>query len=171
MMETMTAPVIKPYLRVYTGGDMYYRYDDEAEEWYEARDVRYFDRYDYQDESEEEETQETLEETAQNSQETVSQAVSDNTQTQTQTQTEAQPEPQYDLSYYGYGDFDFGQLSRTTTAFNIHDFMDPNPLSPIDDRANEGDDEGEEEEGYEEEDDDDADDMANRRWNCPQPQR
>lgn len=212
MAQTMT---IKPYLRVYTGSDMHYRFDDESEEWYNDRDMRYFDRYDYSDEDSEEEaedirynsnemrgeektaTQSHMKEATDSSncqygnfQQTQDnandheEAGDNNTETdrradplaytQTAYQTQTQTQTQYDLSYYGYGDYDFGQLSRVTTAFNIHDFMDPNPTNAAEDGDNEGDDE-EEDEGEEEEEEDagDADDMsmANRRWHCPRPQR
>jgi hypothetical protein len=198
------ALTIKPYLRVYTGSDMHYRFDDELEEWYNDRDMRYFDfdRYDYSDEESEEEedfvydnrtsSQTRIEETHTHDEATSNSkqphnTVHDQTESttedartkdvntqlntptafQAQTQTQTQTQIQYDLSYYGYGDYDFDQLSRTTTAaFNIYDFMDPNPVSAVEDRENEGDDE-------EEEDADDTDDMrmANRHWHCPQPQR
>lgn len=190
---------IKPYLRVYTGSDMHYRFDEESEEWYNDRDMRYFDRYDYSDEESEEEdmrydsnetrgkeaaTQDQAPDSSDfqndNSQqprddttgheETRGGKAEPTTETDTKTAYQAQTQTQYDLSYYGYGDYDFGQLSRVTTAFNMHDFMDPSP-SAAEDRDNEGDDEGEEDE--EEEDAEDVDDMsmANRRWHCPRPQR
>lgn len=191
------ALTIKPYLRVYTGGDMHYRFDEESEEWYNDRDdMRYFDRYDYSDEDSDEDSgsddsEDIYDESASTAftswQTTVTnnqaESKTDNVKTENaKTEDDAQPETAdaeaettetqtHDLGYYGYGDYDFGQLSRVSTAaFSIHDFMDdPNPVTvTVEERANEGDDEGEEEEEKK-----DADDlnMENRRWHCPEPRR
>ncbi|CAK7203511.1 hypothetical protein SEUCBS139899_006245 [Sporothrix eucalyptigena] len=65
----------------------------------------------------------------------------------------------YDLSYYGYGDYDFAQLSRTTTTYSVPET-----------RTQEEVDEGYAEDEEEEEDEDDLN-MADRRWHCPRPER
>ncbi|CAK7232284.1 hypothetical protein SBRCBS47491_008217 [Sporothrix bragantina] len=66
-----------------------------------------------------------------------------------------------DLSYYGYGDYDFAQLSRTTTAYSV-------PST----EAKEGSEAEEHEyEGEDEEDEDDGLEMAQRRWHCPRLER
>lgn len=189
------ALTIKPYLRVYTGSDMHYRFDEESEEWYNDRDdMRYFDRYDYSDEdSDSDDSEDIYDESASTAftswQTTVNTVNNNQPEPKTvdgKTEDNAHPETEaettetqtHDLSYYGYGDYDFGQLSRVSTAaFNIHDFMDDsNPVTvTVEERPNEGDDE-EEEKGEDQvavEDADDADDMSmeTRRWHCPEPRR
>ncbi|KAL1913978.1 hypothetical protein Sste5344_000246 [Sporothrix stenoceras] len=196
------ALTIKPYLRVYTGADMHYRFNEEAEERYEDRDdMRYFDRYDYSDEDSDSDSDESdsiygdSASTAFTSwQATVNTGNAVNNQAESKTdvriedgkvgdnaqsKAETAEVQTHDLSYYGYGDYDFGQLSRVTTmAVNIHDLMDPNPVTvTVEERDDDGDDEDEEEEEGEDEEAveeaDEADDlgMENRRWHCPEPRR
>ncbi|ERT02231.1 hypothetical protein HMPREF1624_00529 [Sporothrix schenckii ATCC 58251] len=176
---------IKPYLRVYTGSDMHYRFDDESGEWYDGGDIRFFDRYDYSDEEEDSDEedafplsiaaassswQSTDNSLPKDTGDSLTKQAEEATSKDVETEQDDQTQTEHDLSYYGYGDYDFSQLSRVTTAFNIHDFMDPNPMSAVEDNDKEGDkEEDQDDEGTEGDYEDEED--ANRRWPCPEPQR
>ncbi|CAK7223041.1 hypothetical protein SCUCBS95973_005043 [Sporothrix curviconia] len=74
-----------------------------------------------------------------------------------------------DLSYYGYGDYDFAQLSRTTTAYSVPSTEVMADRGAEDEEEDAGED-CDDDNDNEEEDEDDLI-MAQRRWHCPRLER